>query len=172
MVCHAEASPKLQKRAIRNVSILSLVKWETAGADCLDGVGGFLWGSPEEVAGAGPWLWLAPSVWRELSCAGPGWEQDAPVLPLEAVGPHRQLDLAVREGFLLFQQADSHSLHTQLSLDVAILRNPQVCSCHVSFLFLSSPCCPPHQSCQCIQCTACLYSLWSSRTCGYSKEQP
>lgn len=77
-------------------------------------MGGFLWGSPEEVAGPGLWLWLAISVWGKLSCAGPGWVQDEPSLPLEAVALYRKLGLAVREGFLLFQQADSHSLHTQL----------------------------------------------------------
>lgn len=97
-----------RKRAIRNVSILSPVKWETAGAALPCWGGRFSLGQPEEVAVA------VCQCLGKLSCAGPGWVQDAPILPLEAVALHRQLDLAVREGFLLFQQADSHSLHTQL----------------------------------------------------------
>lgn len=52
-----------RKRAIRNVSILSSVKWETAGAALPCWGGRFSLEQPEEVAGPGLWLWLSASAW-------------------------------------------------------------------------------------------------------------
>lgn len=76
MVCHAEASSKLQKRPIRSVSILSL-------DNC--------WGSSalmEDFPGAaqrrsGLWLWLAAGVWGKMPHAGPDWGRMLSSSPLD-----------------------------------------------------------------------------------------
>lgn len=183
MVWHDEALPKLQKRAMRNVSILSLGKWESAGAALAWWGGRFSLGQPR----GGGWARAVAvaaclCLGEDVSCCsrpGAGCSHPASQKLCDFTGSLTWLSGRVScssSRLVYLPSTHSYVLHVLkpvcISLDVAILQNPQACSCHFSFfLILNSPCCP-HQSCQYIQCTACLYSLWSSRSCGYSREQP
>lgn len=171
MVCHAEASSKLQKRPIRSVSILPL-------DNC--------WGSSalmEDFPGAAQrrWLgqdcgcgWLLGSGGRCLMLVQTGAGCSHPP-PWMCDFTDNLIWLSGRvscpSSWFTFPPHTAVLKPACIFLDVAILWNPLVCSCRISFFLIpNSPCCP-HQSCQCAQCTACLYSLWSSRTCS-SREQP
>lgn len=123
------------------------------------------------VAVAGCWgLGEDASCWSRLG-------QDAPILPLGCVISQTTWSgcqggfPALPAGWFTFPPHTAVLKPACIFLAVAILWNPLVCSCRISFFLIpNSPCCP-HQSCQCAQCPACLYSLWSSRTCS-SREQP
>lgn len=66
---------------------------------CLDGMGGFLWGSPEDVAGPGLGPCLVSSVRGKSSHAGPDWVQDVPILPLGSCVTSQTACFGCQEGF-------------------------------------------------------------------------